>query len=90
MALLDPREASQLPDRAALRSIIETLRSLGHAQTLEGRLHGTPSLRDLTRHASLTLPSQARLALSHAAQRPVEEILAAQAAAQPSPAKRRR
>ena len=90
VALLDPREASQLPDRAALRSIIETLRSLGHAQTLEGRLHGTPSLRDLTRHASLTLPSQARLALSHAAQRPVEEILAAQAAAQPSPAKRRR
>ena len=95
VALLNPGEASQLPDRAALRSNVETLVALGHAEEHAGHLHGTPSLSLVTRHAALTLPPEVRLAISHATQRPVEEILAAQAAAraaaeQPSAGKRHR
>ncbi len=83
VALLSPGESSQLPDRPALRSIVETLVSLGHATVRDGQLHGTESLSHVTRHAALTLPPEARLAISHAVQRPVAQILAAQAAARP-------
>ena len=94
VALLNPGEASQLPDRGALRSNVETLIALGHAEARDGHLHATASLGLVTRHAALTLPPEVRLAISHATQRPVEEILAAQAAARaaadrPVPARQR-
>ena len=72
VALLNPGEASQLPDRGALRSIVETLTALGHAEARGGHLHATASLGLVTRHAALTLPPEVRLAISHATQRPVE------------------
>ena len=94
VALLGAGDATQLPDRAALRTHVETLIALGHAEERAGRLHATSGLSEVTRHAALTLPPEVRLAISHASQRPVEEILAAQAAARAGsetrPAGRRR
>ncbi len=95
VALLGAGELAQLPDRPALRSIVSSLVELGHATQVDDRLRPADSLAEVARHATLTLPADARLAISHAVQQPLAELLAAAdapagAAAQDSTSKRRR
>jgi glycerol-3-phosphate O-acyltransferase len=81
LAYLHEAAGPEFFDRAAFRSIIQTLIDIGLVTPAQGRLHYSPELARSAEDAGYLLSHETRLAISHVSQLSEEQIVSAAAAA---------